>query len=304
MTFLARLAARQVRPGQGLRPGLPSRFEPPPRDAPGAPDPTHDAPGAPDPAADAPRASAPAHDAPGSGRAPQHPQAGPAAGQTPQPRDRPGELQSAPSVRETVSASARATGKQPRGDRTAEPARGPTASPDDGTATTGGRTSPPPSAPQPEAAPAATTLDARPPGPPTSRTPAPASPPTLAPPAPTDPEASAPVVRETTVPATGRREAEVAAPSPGTEGRGAPEPARSQEEVARLVPGRWPTRTADVPAPLSSAAPPEPPAVEVTIGRLEVHAVSPPRPVRRRDEAKPVLSLEDYLAGRHGGTRP
>ena len=85
------------------------------------------------------------------------------------------------------------------------------------------------------------------------------------------------------------------------------EPAQSQTE--RLVP-----RAADAieaaatprfefarhvpPTPL--AAPPEP-TIQVTIGRIEVRAVSPQAAAQKERSASPVMSLSEYLRSRRGG---
>jgi len=54
-------------------------------------------------------------------------------------------------------------------------------------------------------------------------------------------------------------------------------------------------------APVMTSAPPAP-AIQVTIGRIEVRAVqSPSAPARRQGPAGPRLSLEEYLKSRAGG---
>jgi hypothetical protein len=55
-------------------------------------------------------------------------------------------------------------------------------------------------------------------------------------------------------------------------------------------------------APLS-AAPAPPPTINVTIGRVEVRAVSPPAQQRARPKPAKVLSLGDYLRQRANGGR-
>lgn len=57
----------------------------------------------------------------------------------------------------------------------------------------------------------------------------------------------------------------------------------------------------------ASAAPPLPPTIEITIGRVEVRAtMGPPAPVARPQpvaQAAPRLSLEEYLRNQNGGRR-
>jgi hypothetical protein len=52
-------------------------------------------------------------------------------------------------------------------------------------------------------------------------------------------------------------------------------------------------------------APPAPPSVQITIGRIEVRAAAPPesRPQRAAKPAVPTLSLEEYLRDRIAGAR-
>jgi hypothetical protein len=45
------------------------------------------------------------------------------------------------------------------------------------------------------------------------------------------------------------------------------------------------------------------PAIQVTIGRVEVHAVPAETSARPARPASPALSLEDYLRQRNGGRR-
>lgn len=61
----------------------------------------------------------------------------------------------------------------------------------------------------------------------------------------------------------------------------------------------WGLREPRVDAPESSA-----PGIRVTIGRIEVRAITPP-PARRTEPARsgPKLSLDDYLKQRTGGRR-
>jgi len=51
------------------------------------------------------------------------------------------------------------------------------------------------------------------------------------------------------------------------------------------------------------AEPTEPPVIKVTIGRIEVRAVTPPAPVppQRIKQTSPVISLDEYLRLRNGG---
>jgi hypothetical protein len=50
-----------------------------------------------------------------------------------------------------------------------------------------------------------------------------------------------------------------------------------------------------------AAARAELPPVEVTIGRVEVHAVVAPASAARSQRTAPRLSLDQYLRERHGG---
>jgi hypothetical protein len=60
--------------------------------------------------------------------------------------------------------------------------------------------------------------------------------------------------------------------------------------------------TSSVPAPRPPSN--EPPAIHVTIGRVEVHAVmSPSAPPKAPSRVAPRPSLEEYLKQRNGGTR-
>lgn len=45
------------------------------------------------------------------------------------------------------------------------------------------------------------------------------------------------------------------------------------------------------------------PTIRVTIGRIEVRAVTPPTPAPQRSASAPRVSLDDYLRGRNGGGR-
>jgi hypothetical protein len=85
-------------------------------------------------------------------------------------------------------------------------------------------------------------------------------------------------------------------------------PHRLSEDQSRIVVqpeiiGRHkPPKSSAVPAPHASAN--EPPAIHVTIGRVEVRAVmSPSTPPKVASRAAPKLSLEDYLKQRNGGAR-
>jgi hypothetical protein len=68
--------------------------------------------------------------------------------------------------------------------------------------------------------------------------------------------------------------------------------------VAPIQPAAAPPRT-DATLPAGAAAAPAPPTVRVTIGRIEVRAVTLPAPVTPRPAVPPALSLEEYL--RRGG---
>jgi hypothetical protein len=54
-------------------------------------------------------------------------------------------------------------------------------------------------------------------------------------------------------------------------------------------------------APLPPAAATAPPTINVTIGRVEIRAVSPPAQQRAKPKPATVLSLEDYLRQRAKG---
>jgi len=62
-----------------------------------------------------------------------------------------------------------------------------------------------------------------------------------------------------------------------------------------------------LPVPLASREPrrraEEPAIVKVTIGRVEVRAVTPPVAPPRRAAVRTAPSLEEYLERRHGVTR-
>jgi hypothetical protein len=45
------------------------------------------------------------------------------------------------------------------------------------------------------------------------------------------------------------------------------------------------------------------PAIQVSIGRVEVRAITAERTSRSHERPSPVMSLEDYLAGHAGGGR-
>jgi hypothetical protein len=86
------------------------------------------------------------------------------------------------------------------------------------------------------------------------------------------------------------------------------EPLRSPEDQSRIVvqpaiiARHKPPKSSDLPAPQTSAN--EPPAIHVTIGRVEVRAVmSPSAPPKAASRAARKLSLEDYLKQRNGGGR-
>lgn len=73
--------------------------------------------------------------------------------------------------------------------------------------------------------------------------------------------------------------------------------------IVRHQPDQWREDSADearVIAPKSPA-----PTIKVTIGRIEVRAVTPQAPVQRETPARPgpLLSLDDYLTQRNGGHR-
>ena len=92
-------------------------------------------------------------------------------------------------------------------------------------------------------------------------------------------------------------------PAAATEG-----PLRFLEDQSRIVVqpeiiGRHkPPKSSGVPAPQTSAD--EPPAIHVTIGRVEVRAVmSPGAPPKVASHAAPKLSLEDYLKQRNRTAR-
>jgi hypothetical protein len=55
--------------------------------------------------------------------------------------------------------------------------------------------------------------------------------------------------------------------------------------------------------PAEPTEPTEPPVIKVTIGRIEVRAVTPPAPIpqQRVKQPSPVLSLDEYLRLRNGG---
>lgn len=85
-------------------------------------------------------------------------------------------------------------------------------------------------------------------------------------------------------------------------------PPRLPENESRVVVqpeiiGRHhPPKSSAIPAPQTSAN--EPPAIHVTIGRVEVRAVmSPSAPPKIASRAAPKLSLADYLKQRNGGAR-
>jgi hypothetical protein len=95
--------------------------------------------------------------------------------------------------------------------------------------------------------------------------------------------------------------------------------ARSEPKLATVEPRTLPTRrepvrpisapeprpaprfefARHVPAPPSAAMPE--PIIQVTIGRIEVRAVSEKTIAPKERNASPVMSLNDYLRSRHGG---
>lgn len=71
--------------------------------------------------------------------------------------------------------------------------------------------------------------------------------------------------------------------------------------LSRLVPALAPPeRPSSPPEPESQA---QPPTVNVTIGRIEVKAIPPASPPKRRASTPPVMSLEEYLQRPRGGER-
>lgn len=99
--------------------------------------------------------------------------------------------------------------------------------------------------------------------------------------------------RESTAPRAERAETAPAAP-------------KIAAEVSRhpATPTRRETRR-EAYASLRAAAAPEPPAVHVTIGRIEVRAVAPPvpTPARRTPRHPAPLALDEYLEQRRSGRR-
>jgi hypothetical protein len=82
--------------------------------------------------------------------------------------------------------------------------------------------------------------------------------------------------------------------------RGAPPSAVREAARALLNPAPPSTEQSPAPEPEGATAP----IVRVTIGRIEVRAISsPPPPVRSRPVAKPALTLEAYLDSRKNGAR-
>lgn len=82
-----------------------------------------------------------------------------------------------------------------------------------------------------------------------------------------------------------------------------PEPPPARVQAPRTVPVAAPRRE-NPPAAFVPPAGPAPEPIHVTIERIEVHAAPPPaRAVeRRRETAKPALSLDRYLAARKEGS--
>jgi hypothetical protein len=62
---------------------------------------------------------------------------------------------------------------------------------------------------------------------------------------------------------------------------------------------REPSRASAAERPAPALSEPEP-VVHVSIGRIEVRASAPDKPLRAREPAKPRLSLDDYLRRREG----
>jgi hypothetical protein len=89
-------------------------------------------------------------------------------------------------------------------------------------------------------------------------------------------------------------------------------PRQEKDAVAQVSPAasavrppKWPSvKPPNNPLTLPSQSAAEPP-IQVTIGRIEVRAVFPDPPTRRvsTSQAKPSVSLDDYLNRRHRGQR-
>lgn len=78
-------------------------------------------------------------------------------------------------------------------------------------------------------------------------------------------------------------------------------PLRSEPHSAAMPRSGVATRARSIPTAAPAAEPIATPTVEVTIGRIEVRSVAAPNPVpapARRPEARPALSLDDYLRAR------
>ncbi len=82
---------------------------------------------------------------------------------------------------------------------------------------------------------------------------------------------------------------------PSSPGRPSSRERPSARPLAPPVRGRRDERVPETPA--------EPPSIRVTIGRVEVRAVSPPPPAEPPPPAKPRISLDDYLRSHRGRSR-
>lgn len=100
---------------------------------------------------------------------------------------------------------------------------------------------------------------------------------------------------------------------------------RQSAEEFHLMPLQAPNPTTSLSAPFSSlrkemdtplpaslsaggqyrhqATAPEPPMIQVTIGRIEIRATASPKPSRKTPIRSPSMSLEEYLKQRNGGQR-
>ncbi len=83
------------------------------------------------------------------------------------------------------------------------------------------------------------------------------------------------------------------------------EPVAPRAVVAEILPRETTARARAEPQRAQPAPPPHaaqtPPAIHVTIGRVEVRAVTPPaaRPAPQPKPVKPAMSLADYLEQRN-----
>lgn len=86
---------------------------------------------------------------------------------------------------------------------------------------------------------------------------------------------------------------------------GTPPASRFGGSTAQLLasPARIVMGPVSPPSPGFPATPPAEPTIQVTIGRIEVRAVTPGSRPKSAASAAPRLSLEDYLRSRGGGTR-